>query len=361
MLSLLLSCLWAEPAPQSVSPVLQRPATTVFVSFAGETRLARFRQNPETGELSPLPSIPLPGHAGALLVNRQHTVLVAALREEGRLCSLSLTTPQPELLSDVPAGEDPAYVAFDREERFLFTAYYVSNKVTVHKIDSTGHLSAEPVQSLATDRCAHGVQVDRSNRFVFVPHTAANAIYQFRFDAQRGQLVPNHPPVLQRPPHTGPRHLVFHPRLPVVYVNNEQENSVSWYAWEDGVGTLRLLGTRPTLPVGVEIPNSTADLELHPSGETLYCANRGHNSLALFAVDRGTGALQPLGHQPTEAVPREFHITPDGRHLYVAGEGSGKLAAYKIVDRGHLQLVATYEAGRQPFWVLTVPDPVRER
>ncbi|MFM7160271.1 MAG: lactonase family protein [Planctomycetaceae bacterium] len=361
MVSLLLACLWADPAPRPIPPAVSSPAATVFVSFAGETRLARFRQDPQTGELLALPSIPLPGHAGAMLVNRRATVLVVALREEGRLCTLSLTAPVPELLSDLPAGEDPAYIAFDREERFLFTAYYVSNKVTVHRFDATGHLSAEPVQSLATDRCAHAVQPDRSNRFVFVPHTAANAIYQFRFDAQRGRLVPNDPPVLKRPERTGPRHLVFHPRLPVVYVNNEQENSVSWYAWEDGVGTLRWRGTQPSLPAGVEVENATADLELHPSGETLYCANRGHNSLALFAVDRGTGAIHPQGHEPTEAIPREFHLTPDGRYAYVAGEGSGRLAAYRIMDRGRLQRFATYEAGRQPFWVLVVPDPVPER
>jgi len=358
MLPVLLALLFNSPAesPAQVPVSDKTVVATVYVSFAGETRLARFRQDPETGELTPRPSVALPGHAGALMTNRSRSHLFVALREEGRLCSFSLAGPEPELLSNIPAGEDPAYIALDRAERFLLTAYYVSNKVTVHALDPEGRLSAEPVQSLATDRCAHGILADRSNRFVYVPHTAANAIFQFRFDARRGLLTPNEPPVLQRPEQTGPRHLVFHPRLPVVYVNNEQESSVSWYAWEDGVGTLRLLGTRPTLPAGEQVANSTADLELHPDGLTLYCANRGHNSLARFSVDKGTGALTPLGHQATEAVPREFNVTPDGRFLYVAGEGSGKLAAYRIGEQGRLAPLATYEAGRQPFWVLVVPD-----
>lgn len=93
--------------------------------------------------------------------------------------------------------------------------------------------------------------------------------------------------------------------------------------------------------------------KIAPSGRFLYAPNRGHNSIAGFAVDATTGLLTSLGQTPTEPVPRAFSLDPNGRFLYAAGLESGRLAAYRIdQDTGVLQPLKTYPVGARPMWVM---------
>jgi 6-phosphogluconolactonase len=340
--------------------LVHRPARAdqqhLFVSFAGERRIAVYSIDAHQGTLTHARDVAIEGHAGSLATDPGRNFLFAALREEGRLASFRLDARMGALapISNIPAGEDPAYVATDRSGRYLLTAYYVAAKVTVHAIDADGRLSERPVQSIETAKNAHAILTDQANRFVFVPHTSPNAIFQFRFDAATGRLAANDPPVLQRPEQTGPRHIVFHPRLPVAYVDNEQGSSVTWYRFDQDRGTLAAEGTASTLPEGARIQNSNADVEVHPSGRFLYCSNRGHDSLAMFAVDEKSGALTALGQVPTAKTPREFNIDPAGKLLFAAGESSGEVVAYRIAGDGRLSRLARYAVGKAPFWVLVV-------
>ena len=153
-------------------------------------------------------------------------------------------------------------------------------------------------------------------------------------------------------PTLGPRHLWFHPKLPVAFSSDEQGSSITSY----DINTKGLLSTRETLstlPGDFRGKNSTSDIEVHPSGKHAYVANRGHDSIAVFSID-SSGKLNHQGNAPTEKTPRSFNISPDGRHLIAAGQNSGKLAIYKIGDNGSLQLIATNEVGSKPWWVLIV-------
>src|SRR5262249_36747117 len=87
----------------------------------------------------------------------------------------------------------------------------------------------------------------------------------------------------------------------------------------------------------------------------------GHDSIAGFRIEESGAKLTSLGQTATEKTPRSFDIDPSGQFLYAAGESSGKLAAYRIDDKGGLSRFATYDAGAMPWWVLAVPMPeVRE-
>jgi 6-phosphogluconolactonase len=99
--------------------------------------------------------------------------------------------------------------------------------------------------------------------------------------------------------------------------------------------------------------NSCSQIRMVPSGKFLYAPNRGHNSIACFAVDASTGLLTPLGQVSSEPVPRAFNLDPDGKFLYAGGLESGRLAAYRIdADGGTLQPLKTYPVGTRPMWVL---------
>jgi 6-phosphogluconolactonase len=77
--------------------------------------------------------------------------------------------------------------------------------------------------------------------------------------------------------------------------------------------------------------NSTAEVVVHPSGKFVYGSNRGHNSIAIFALDAKTGALTPAGHQSYAIdTPRNFAIDPTGKYLLAASQGSSQVAVFAI-------------------------------
>jgi 6-phosphogluconolactonase len=332
------------------------PDTVVYVSVAAEKRIVVYQMDRATGELTHRGDTKLDGEPGALTVDPGRRFLFAALRAEGKLASFSIDRATGMLthLSTVPAGLDPAHVSTDAAGHYLLAAYYVDAKVTVHSIGKDGRLSKEPLQSLPTADKAHAIVPDPSGHFVFVPHTGPDTIFQFAFDASKGRLWANEPAKLTTPKGTGPRHLVFHQSRPVAYVANEQGGSVTAYALDSRAGMLRPLQTVSTLPKWFHGTNACAEIRIHPSGKFLYVANRGHDSIACFALDE-EGKMSATGQEPTEKTPRSFDLDPGGKYLFAAGESSGKLASYSVDGKGgRLKRLGTYEVGRTPWWVLIV-------
>ena len=329
----------------------------VYVSVAAEKRIAVYRLDSETGKLTHRRDCKVgDGEPGALTVDPEKRYLFAALRSTGKLAAFRVepATGQLTHVNTVPAGPDPAHLSTDRTGRYLLTAYYVDAKVTVHAIGKDGMLGEKPLQSIPTADKAHAIVPDPSNRCVFVPHTGPDVIFQFTFDAKSGRLSANSPAKLQTPKGTGPRHLVFHPSKPIAYVANEQGSSVTAFALDEKAGTLKALQTVSTLPQEFKGINACAEVKVHPSGCFAYVSNRGHNSIAAFALD-GDGRLSVIGQTATEKTPRSFDIDPSGKYLFAAGESSGKLASYRIdAKTGELKRLAIYDVGKMPWWVLVV-------
>jgi 6-phosphogluconolactonase len=110
--------------------------------------------------------------------------------------------------------------------------------------------------------------------------------------------------------------------------------------------------TISTLPGGFTARNTCSQIHLTPSGRFLYVGNRGHNSIAGFAVD-ASGRLTAAGHASTEPVPSAFSLDPAGHFVFAAGSASGRLASYRINDdTGALTSLTTYAVGQRPQAVL---------
>jgi 6-phosphogluconolactonase len=179
-------------------------------------------------------------------------------------------------------------------------------------------------------------------------------ILQFKFDARTGHLTPNSPFRVEPSEPVGPRHFCFHPTLDLVYFSNEQGCSVSSYRLNTATGTLSAVQTISTLPAGYTERNTCSQIHFTSSGRFLYVANRGHNSIAGFAVDT-TGRLTPVGHASTERVPSAFGLDPAGHFVFAAGSESGRLASYRVNgETGALTPLTTYDVGRRPMSVLAI-------
>jgi len=332
----------------------------VLVAQQDVERITVFRVEPGSGHLDVELQYALPGGPAPMAVDPLGRWVIVGLRNRPGLATVRLDPAQ--VLSPVGAialPRDPCYVSIDRSGRYALTAYYASGGCAVHRIMDDGTLEPEAVQWVGSEPHAHCIHTDPGNQYAYLPQTMpADRILQFAFDAATGRLSPLTEPLAPVQGGHGPRHYDYHPSKNWVYFSNEDGSSVSAYALAPETGFLSLLGTWSTLPKGFGGRNTCAQIHIHPSGRWLYVSNRGHDSLAIFAIDAETGLLTPAGHQPTEPTPRAFNIDPAGRMLYVAGLGSDRLATYWVDEEtGQLEGLDTYPLGRNPMWVLPLSTP----
>jgi 6-phosphogluconolactonase len=343
----------ASAAGQATAPAA---STFLYVSMAPEQKIQVYRLDPASGTLTAVDTTAVEGTPGALAVDPTKKFLFASQRSTSTLGSYRIdpATGKLQLVSTaaLPRGENAAYVSTDRTGRWLLSASYAAGKVVVHRIGEDGVIQTPAVQTVTTAQTAHCIAIDRDNRFVLVPHVAPNAVFQFRLDAEKGTLTDagKAPGGKDK---AGPRHLAFHPTKDLAFTSDEQGSSITAYSFDAATG-LKPIQTLSTLPADFADRNTTAEVKVHPSGKFVWVSNRGHDSLAGFAIDDG-GKLTSLGQTPTEKTPRSFEIDPSGRFLFGAGEGSGKLAIYRIdQDSGKLSRLQTVDVGQSLTWVMAI-------
>jgi 6-phosphogluconolactonase len=345
-------------------------STNMYVSLQDEDKILMFAMDTATGHLTPQGEVAVTGGPSTLAISPDRQVLYVGYRTVPAISSFRIASDTGGLTPSgtVASEAAPTFLATDRTGRFLLSAYYQGGYIAVHPLGEHGSVSAPPCDTMATAMGAHAIQTDPSNQFAFVPHiarfndnvleplresTGPNAIWQLRFDARTGRLSPNTPPRVEPSTRLGPRHYCFHPTLPVAYFSNEQGCSVTAYRLDPATGTLTASQTLTTLPEGFTARNTCSQIHLTASGQFLYVGNRGHNSLAGFAVDASTGQLTSLGHVATEAVPSAFGLDPAGRFAAAAGTVTGRLAVYRIQgETGALSPLETYAVGQRPAAVL---------
>ena len=80
----------------------------------------------------------------------------------------------------------------------------------------------------------------------------------------------------------------------------------------------------PSTPASYTAINTGAEIAVAPSGRVVYASNRGHDSIAIFAIDRRDGTLTPVSCAPTHAKsPRFFCLDPAAKILYAANADEG--------------------------------------
>lgn len=176
--------------------------------------------------------------------------------------------------------------------------------------------------------------------WVFIPDLGENAVFQYRYDSNAKQLIPDRH--IKFEAGSGPRHMAMHPTLDICYVSNELFNSVCVAKLDDSdpeQSKERLIPVQyeSTLENRDQI-SYVSEIKLSPDARFLYVSNRGDNSLAIFRVlDDGT--LERMGLVPTGGkFPRHFAITPCGKAVIVANQDSSKLTLFRRdVETGSLE------------------------
>jgi 6-phosphogluconolactonase (cycloisomerase 2 family) len=164
-----------------------------------------------------------------------------------------------------------------------------------------------------------------------VPDKGLDAVFVFKLDAASGALMAAEPPSVASRPGAGPRHADFHPSKPYVYVINELDSTITTFRFDPERGGLTPLQTITTLPPNFTGNSTTSEIVVAPSGRFLYGSNRGHDSLAIFAIDDATGTLTSIGWESTQGkTPRFFAIEPSGTFLYAANQDSDTIVTFRV-------------------------------
>jgi len=275
------------------------------------------------------------------------------------------------LLNRLPAlGEDPCYISFDHSGKFVLIANYSTGNVAVFPILPDGKLGEHTAVmqdsgALGPDKArqdaphAHWIEASAHNRFVYVADLGLDRVLIYKFDAAKGTLTPGEKSGPANPsdpfsatlnPGTGPRHAAFSRDGNFMYVLGELRSDVTVFK-NDAREIFRQVQQTSALPAGFSGRNDAAEIAIHPNGKFLYTSNRGHESIAVFAIEPKTGMLTLLADVPTGGKePRHFAIDPTGQYLLAENQFSGNIVEFRI-DPATGKLTATGE-------VLQVPSPV---
>ncbi|MEK8133063.1 lactonase family protein [Paenibacillus filicis] len=286
-----------------------------------------------------------------LIVNakRDRLYSVVELEDKGRVAAFALdeATGELQLLNEQPTeGGAPCHLTLVHEERVLLVTNYVSGNVAVYPILEDGGIG--PLSDLqqhegrsVTERQEgpHAHCVVAKDGHIYIVDLGIDQIVQYGLDPSGPRLVKKASVTVQAG--AGPRHLAFHSSLPFAYVINELNNTIIVFRYEAESGALTPVETVPTLPADFNGVSYCAEIVVHPSGRTLYGSNRGHDSIAVFAIDPDSGRLELQQHISTQGkFPRNFSIAPGGRFLVAGNQNSDSIYSYRIDEENGL-LAAT--------------------
>lgn len=246
------------------------------------------------------------------------------------------------LLNSVSSvGSGPCHLSIDATGAYAFVANYAGGSVCMLPIGADGRLgeASDFIQHAGTSvdpgrqqgPHAHSINVDPGNRFVFVPDLGLDKILIYEIDFAAGKLTPASQPWTQMAPGAGPRHFDFHPSREFAYVINEIDNTIAVFGYDQESGTIEELQVIDTLPADFDGVSHTADVHVDASGKFLYGSNRGHDSIAIYAIDVSSGQLSLIGHESTRgSQPRNFGIDPTGAWLLAANHQSDTIFTFAV-------------------------------
>lgn len=291
--------------------------------------------NQVTGEAEPLDSLALK-NPSYLTLSKDGNYLYAVSETNDADASLNIVRLQQrggsmQLLETVPTeGEDPCYVATDG--RLVLTANYSGGSMSVFRLNRQGTKAELATRFLGATGGPDPIRQETPHihcacftpdrKYVLATDFSADRILSFRL--QGTQVIANGV-AADVTADSGPRHLVFSPDSRFAYLMSELSGKVTVFSYHEG----RLTALQEIISDRVGARGG-ADIHLSPDGKFLYSSNRlKEDGISIFAVDRQTGLLTPVGYQSTGIHPRQFNITPNGRFLLCANRDSNKIQVFR--------------------------------
>lgn len=269
-----------------------------------------------------------------------------------------------ELNSVSSHGTGPCYVTVDHTGKNVLVANYNGGTVAVLPVAPDGslkeassfiqHTGSSVNKSRQAGPHAHTIVLSPDNKYAVAADLGTDKLIVYSFDAAKGTLEPHSTASVE--PGSGPRHIAFQPGGKHAYSINEMKSTIMAFDWDGKTGTLTQKQTISTLPAEFHGETSTAEIEVGPNGKFLFGSNRGHNSVAVYAI-AGDGKLKLVEIADAHVkIPRSFTIDPSGRYLLAAGQDSNTIAVHKLDPKtGHLTFTGTTWDVGSPVCLVFLP------
>ncbi|MGW2711435.1 lactonase family protein [Streptomyces sp. NPDC001356] len=351
-----------EAAPPPRKPSGPRPlyVGTYTSVEGGGTGIGLASYDPRSGRITgsgTLTGVPDPSYLAVHPDGR--TLYAVDEREDGGVTAVRLADRRV-LGTRSTGGAGPCHLSVHPSGRWLLSANYGSGSVAVHPIGASGALGERTaLVTHSSPPPGPGQQGPHAHQFLTSPdggHVLAvdlgtDTVYTYRLDRVKGTLT--EVARARTRPGAGPRHLTFHPGGRHAYLANEVDDTVVVCGYEPGTGRLTIGEPQSTGSGGGT--NYPAQVLVTANGRYAFLANRGHNSLARYAVEDGGARLRLLGTVPVGGdFPRQIAFSPDGRLLFAANQRSGTVTVFRVdADDGGLRL--TGEPFASPVAVCALP------
>ena len=321
--------------------------TPVFIGSycaAEEDGVYVYRLDLNSGALEPVSAVRGLQNPSFLALHPTRPMLYAVIETaEGAVTAISYDEDfEMTAHGSCPTGGSPCHLVVDATGQYVLAANYGGGSVCMISIRDDGDVEEEAsdfvqhqgssVHARQTEPHAHSINIDPGNRFAYAPDLGLDKVIMYQLDFEAGKLRAHATqPFARTPDGAGPRHLAFSPNGQQAYVINEIDNTITSFNFDESSGNLETLETVSTVPDDFDGDSATADIHFEPSGRFLYGSNRGHESIAIYAVDPDSGRLQTRGHVPTGGKnPRNFGIDPTGTFLLAANQSTNDIHTFRI-------------------------------
>ena len=339
-------------AAAAAAPALSSSPQVVLAGYGPAVAVAKLDEEGGASVLSVVASTGGFAEPSYVAVDAARRLLFAVAEGEGRVGSWRMAddgslTPVSTVSAE---GEAPCHLALHPSGDWLLVSNYTTGTLTTLAVDAaTGALRVH--DSFSPGHNVHEAVWRDGGRRVYVPCLGSDYVAQLEFDAATGTLTPNAAaPTAPLPRGAGPRHITFSAAGTHTYVINELDCTMTRFVVDATTGVLTDPVTVSTLPPGtLRGAASTAHLELSPDGAFLYGSNRGHNTLVTWRVAPADGTLEPVGWETgggRVARPRDFALTPSGRHLLCANQDGDTVTVFsRDASTGALAVVQDLHLG----------------
>lgn len=280
-----------------------------------------------------------------LLAPSGQVLYVASNVAGGTVHALSVDGGKLLPLSEMPAGDGPIHLSLHPSGGYLVAVNHDSGNFMTYRLGEDGRITGQ-VQDVAHVQAVPGAGhpyaqagphphmsvFDPGGERLLIPDKGTDYVHVYRFDPRTGLCTPHSQVYLGAA--FGPRFLAVHPSWRYLYVIGEIRSLVTVCEYDQRTGALWTLDSVPTVPEGAAEGNAPSGLALSPDGRFLYAANRGQDSIAVFAVRDGGARLEPADPvqvgDPLTMFPWDLRFRRDGRVLYVANQIAGTVQAYDV-------------------------------
>lgn len=277
--------------------------------------------------------------------SKEHLYAVASVDGEPSVVAYKMEKDGDlEEVNSEPIGDGGgAHLSVHPSGNFLITAQYGGGSVAVFPIGSDGaigkrsqlfeHEGGSMVNVRRQEKPhPHWTGYSPDGRFAFVPDLGMDKIVVYKVDAEESVLSPHGE--IDCIPGGGPRHMRFSANGEYIYLLNELALSVTTFSYDAESGTATKLGTTRALSVEAkrkEDFNSASEILVHPNGDFVYSANRGHDSVTAYRVDQKTGKLSVVEVEPIRGSwPRNINLDPSSKWLLAAGARSNTVSLFEV-------------------------------